>query len=193
MSALTIIPRVFHWDEIPTLKSKSLGAFNFVFRCHNCHAPRLLIVQAFLYTFFVTNTTDFPWHFLIYNTMYSGMSNVFFLGLQYVFFRVVVAAHFYYTFLITIPYILGYQTCFSGIAISVFLSDMPNVFFWDCNECFFRVIYNTNKFPIHNILVVENKKNSVCSINIFAACCSTRLRAYIFENYNQINLGLDLE
>ena len=66
---------------------------------------------------------------------------------------------------ITIPYILGCQTCFSGVAMHVFLSDMPNVFFWDCNACFFRVIYNIIQFPIHNILVEENTKTrSVQSI-----------------------------
>ena len=163
----------------------------------------------------------FSWSWL-----YSGMPNVFFLGLQYVFFRVVVAAHFYYTFLITIPYILGYQTCFSGIAMHVFsewytiwiqfpihnsiYSGMPNVFYWGCNarfsercakhvflglQCaFFSEWYTLLiQFPNHNILFEENKKNSVCSINIFAACYSTRLRAYIFENCNQINLGFDPE
>ena len=33
-------------------------------------------------------------------------------------------------------------------------------------------------------------KNSVFPINIFAVCYSTRPRAYTFENYNQINIGL---
>ena len=51
-----------------------------------------------------------------------------------------------------------YQTYFSSIAMQVF------------SEWYTILI----QFPIHNILVEENTKNSVCSINIFAACCSTR-------------------
>ena len=82
------------------------------------------------------------YYFLDYNSIYSGLPNVFcwgcnalfsercakrvFLGLQCMFFSE------WYTILIhfqsIIPYILRCQTCFTGVAMRVFLSDVPNVF-----------------------------------------------------------------